>query len=411
MNLAQSRKMHSRALEIIPSGTNTNSKRVEVFLTAEHFPSYIEKAKGAYVWDLDGNKYVDYIASLAPVNIGYSIDRINSKIRDQLEKGILFSLPSSNEVELSEMLIEKIPGAEMVRFLKTGAEVTSAAVRIARLVTGRDMVLSCGYHGWHDWWSAKINARGIPQSCRDLIANFQFNDFDQLKRLVDQHEGKIACIFLTAAEYGAEPKNEFLQKIRQLADEKNILLIFDEIVTGFRWAMGGAQEKYGVIPDLAAFGKGMANGMPIAAVVGKKQYMSQASETFITSTYASEALSIAAAIETIRILEEEQIITKLYRLADALRQGLHEIAKLHHIQIETFDPTPVVKYEFHFGDIDKNERAASEFMRYCVEHGILTRRYGSEMSLCPMGAHTNEDVEFTLDIFDKAVAAVKSIVS
>ncbi|HDP98364.1 MAG TPA: aminotransferase class III-fold pyridoxal phosphate-dependent enzyme, partial [bacterium] len=162
MNLAQSRKMHSRALEIIPSGTNTNSKRVEVFLTAEHFPSYIEKAKGAYVWDLDGNKYVDYIASLAPVNIGYSIDRINSKIRDQLEKGILFSLPSSNEVELSEMLIEKIPGAEMVRFLKTGAEVTSAAVRIARLVTGRDMVLSCGYHGWHDWWSAKINARGIP---------------------------------------------------------------------------------------------------------------------------------------------------------------------------------------------------------------------------------------------------------
>jgi len=411
MNLAQSRKMHSRALEIIPSGTNTNSKRVEVFLTAEHFPSYIEKAKGAYVWDLDGNKYVDYIASLAPVNIGYSIDRINSKIRDQLEKGILFSLPSSNEVELSEMLIEKIPGAEMVRFLKTGAEVTSAAVRIARLVTGRDMVLSCGYHGWHDWWSAKINARGIPQCYRDLIADFQFNNFDQLMQLLDQYDGKVACIFLTPAEYGAEPKNGFLHKIRQLSDERNILLIFDEIVTGFRWAMGGAQEKYGVIPDLAAIGKGMANGMPIAAVVGKKQYMSLAPETFITSTYASEALSIVASIETIRILEQENIIPKLYRLADALRKGLHEIASLYQIQIETFDPTPVVKFEFQFNDKLENERAAYEFMKFCIEHGILTRRYGSEMSLCPMGAHTEQDIEFTLDIFEKAVAQLSSVLS
>ncbi len=407
MKLEKSQNLHQRALEIIPGGTNTNSKRVETFLSPKFFPTYIERGEGAYVWDLDGNRYIDYVASLAPINIGYNIKRINDKIRQQLEKGILFSLPSSSEVELAEVLIEKIPGAEMVRFLKTGAEVTSAAVRLARVVTGKDMILSCDYHGWHDWWSAKIGASGIPQCFQELITDFPFNDFETLEKLVQQHDGNVACIIMTAASYGIEPKNDFLQKVRKLADEKGILLIFDEIITGFRWALGGAQEKYDVIPDLAAFGKGMANGMPISALVGKKEYMSKITETFVTSTFASEAVSIAASLETIRILEEENVIRRLYEITDKLREGLRQISESHQIGINLFDPTPVVKFEIDLEIENSRETASIEFMKYCTENGLLIRRYGTEFSLCPMASHSDEDIEVSLEVFDKALKYAK----
>ncbi len=325
LNLEKSKMLFARALEIIPGGTNTNAKRVYNLLDVENFPAYIERGDGAYVWDIDGNKYIDYIAALAPIIIGYNNPRINKKIKAQLEKGCLFSLPAPNEVELSEMLIEKIPCAEMVKIMKTGAEVTSAAIRAARLATGKDMILSSGYHGWHDWWAAKIGETGIPACYKNLIEDFEFNNYSQLEKLVDKHDGKIACIILTPASYGLEPRDNFLQKIRKLADKKKIVLIYDEIITGFRWATGGAQEKYGVIPDLAAFGKSMANGMPIAVLVGKKELMSPLKNNLVTSTFASEALSIAASIETIKIIEEENIFSD-YIIFQTFARGIQKSA-------------------------------------------------------------------------------------
>ncbi len=403
LKLDQSKKLFKHALEIIPGGTNTNAKRVYNLLDVDNFPAYIERGDGAYVWDIDGNKYIDYIAALAPINIGYSHPRINVRIIEQLEKGSLFSLPSPNEVELSEMLIEKIPCAEMVKIMKTGAEVTSAAIRAARLATGKEMILSCGYHGWHDWWTAKIGEQGIPACYKNLIEDFEFNNYVQLEQLIDKHNGKIACIILTPASYGVEPKDNFFQKIRKLADQKGIVLIFDEIITGFRWAMGGAQEKYGVVPDLAAFGKSMANGMPIAVLVGKKELMAPLKTNMITSTFASEALSIAASIETIKIIEEENIIQRLYYLADRLRAGIKEISQRQNFEIDVMDPTPAVKFEFLIAEPEKKKKVTLEFIKQCAASGILVRQDGTGVSLCVMAALSEEDIDYTISTFDAVI--------
>jgi glutamate-1-semialdehyde aminotransferase len=408
LNLEKSKKLFTYALEIIPGGTNTNAKRVYNLLDVENFPAYIERGDGAYVWDIDGNKYIDYIAALAPINIGYSHPRINVRIIEQLEKGSLFSLPSPNEVELSEMLIDKIPCAEMVKIMKTGAEVTSAAIRAARLATGKEIILSSGYHGWHDWWGAKIGEKGIPACYKNLIEDFDFNNYSQLEKLVDKHDGNIACIILTAASYGTEPKDNFLQKIRKLADQKNIVLIFDEIITGFRWAMGGAQEKYGVVPDLAAFGKSMANGMPIAVLVGKKELMAPLKTNMITSTFASEALSIAASIETIKIIEEEEIIQRLYYLSDRLRTGIMEIGQKRDFGIDVMDPTPAVKFEFLIDEVEQKKKLTLEFVKHCAARGVLVRQDGTGVSLCVMAALSDGDVDYTLKVFDEIIKKIKS---
>ncbi|UCE06003.1 MAG: aminotransferase class III-fold pyridoxal phosphate-dependent enzyme [bacterium] len=403
LNLEKSKKLFTHALEIIPGGTNTNAKRVYNLLDVENFPAYIERGDGAYLWDIDGNKYIDYIAALAPINIGYNNPRIKAKIKEQLEKGSLFSLSSPNEVELSEMLIEKIPCAEMVKIMKTGAEVTSAAIRAARLATGKEMILSSGYHGWHDWWAAKIGEKGIPSFYKDLIYNFQFNNYAQFEQLVEKHYGNIACIILTAAAYGVEPKNKFLQKIRKLTDQKGIVLIFDEIITGFRWAMGGAQEKYGVMPDLAAFGKGMANGMPISVLVGKKELMAPLKNNLITSTFSSEALSIAASIETIKIIEGDNIIQRLYDISDKLRAGISEISQQQNFEIDVMDPTPAVKFEFLMDEAEKKKKMTLEFIKQCAAKGILVRQDGTGISLCVMAALSDSDIDYTLNTFDGVI--------
>lgn len=408
LNLEKSKKLFAHAMEIIPGGTNTNAKRVYNLLDVEHFPAYIERAEGAYVWDIDGNKYIDYIAALAPINIGYNHPRIKAKIIEQLDKGSLFSLPSPNEVELSEMLIEKIPCAEMVKIMKTGADVTSAAVRAARLATGKEIILSCGYHGWHDWWAAKIGEQGIPACYKNLIEDFEFNNYSQLEKLVDKHDGKIACIILTPAVYGVEPKDNFLQKIRKLADQKGIVLIFDEIITGFRWAMGGAQEKYDVIPDLAAFGKSMANGMPISVLVGKKELMAPLKDNLITSTFASEALSIAASIETIKIIEKEHIIERLYYLSDRLRTGIREISQKSDVGIHLMDPTPAVKFEFLIHDAEKKRALTLKFIQQCAAMGILVRQDGTGVSLCVIASLSDSDIEYTLEVFNNEIYHLKS---
>ncbi len=410
MNLEKSKKLNSRANEIIPGGTNTNSKRVDILFDKEHFPAYIDRGKNAHVWDIDGNEYIDYIAALAPINIGYNIKRINDKIKEQLKKGILFSLPPANEVALSELLIEKIPCAKMVKILKTGAEATAAAIRAARLQTGKEIVLSSGYHGWHDWWAVKMGVKGIPECYKNLIYDFPYNDYQTLERLVNKNAGKIATIILTPSEYGIHPKDNFLQKIRKLADDKSIILIFDEIITGFRWAMGGAQEKYGVVPDLSAFGKSMANGMPISVLVGKKELMAPLKDSWITSTFASEALSIAASLETIKIIEEEKIIERLYSISSKLYNGLIEISENNNIDINVFDLTPAIKFEINVQPENKKGRAAVEFIKSCTENGVRVRKYGTEFSLCIIATLTDEDIYTTLNVFNDAVKKIKSII-
>ncbi|MEX0331498.1 MAG: aspartate aminotransferase family protein [Puniceicoccaceae bacterium] len=398
-------KLHwERALKVIPGGTHTISKRVTNFCGIDHYPAYLIRGKGSYVWDLDGNRYIDYVAALAPIVLGYGIERIDSRIHKQLDKGALLSLPCPEEIELAELLVNTIPCAEKVRLLKTGAEATSAAVRAARLSTGKEHILSCGYSGWHDWWALLKSKDGIPHAVHDLTHEFGFGDLASARALMDKIGNKVAAIIVTPALYGHNPPLGFLEGLRSLADEKGAVLIFDEIITGFRYALGGAQEKYGVIPDLATFAKSMANGMPIAALVGKDSFMEAIADNWISSTYASESLSIVASIETISILKEERVPQQLHHISKLLTEGIQEIAKDKGILAETDDPLPGIT--FRFKREEKVEAALNDrFLIECAKRGVLIRKDVRGLSLCLMLAHRPNIVSTSLQVFSEALEA------
>jgi glutamate-1-semialdehyde 2,1-aminomutase len=266
-------------------------------------PLFLERGQGAYVWDYDGNKYVDYVMGLMPIILGYCDPDVDKAIRDQLNNGIIFSLPSDLEVQLSEKLIGLIPCAEMVRFGKNGSDVTSAAIRLARAYTGRDRIAVSGYHGWHDWYiGTTARNLGVPKSVQDLSSKFIFNDPDSLEHLFKTDPNGFAAVILEPTG-ACEPEDGFLERVRELCDQYGVVLVFDEIVTGFRVDMGGAQRKYGVTPDLATFGKAMANGMPISTIVGRREIMKLMDDIFFSGTFGGETLSLAAALATIEKLE------------------------------------------------------------------------------------------------------------
>lgn len=401
--LAASSALWQRAIKVIPGGTSTNSKRVDVFADAASFPAHIVEARGCRVTDADGNVYIDFVAGLAPIVLGYAEPRVQRRIAAQLDRNILASLPPPEEVELAELLVEIIPCAEMVRFMKTGAEAASAAVRAARTITRRDMVLCCGYHGWHDWFAAVQWPDGIPDAVGDLTRAFDFNDIDAAEALVANYGKRVACIVVTPALYGTHPASGFLEGLRRLADAAGALLIFDEIITGFRWSIGGAQAYYHVIPDLAVFGKAMANGMPIAALVGRREFMAPLDRAWITSTYASEALSIVAALETIAILREGDALERLRGLAIEMCDGLSALADRAGIGFMISEPLPALRFQPLVGD-DRQAAFNDAFIRACARKGVLIRRDGPAFSLCLMAAMTSGDIAESLGVFDEALA-------
>ena len=303
----KSNELYYRALQTIPQASQTFSKSAQNFVLGA-FPLFIERGKGARLIDVDDNVFVDYILALCPIILGYADPDVDKAIRRQLEKGIIYSLASPIEADLSEKLVELIPCAEKVRFAKNGSDVTSGAVRLARAFTGRERVAVCGYHGWHDWFIGTTpKNRGVPNSVRELTDTFSFNKSETLDTLLQRDPKGYAAIILEPA--GVEtPTIEFLQAVRRLANKYQVILIYDEIVTGFRMNIGGAQAEYGVVPDLACFGKSMANGMPISALVGRADIMDLMEKVFISGTFGGELLSIAAAITTLEKLQKKNVL-------------------------------------------------------------------------------------------------------
>ena len=235
---------------------------------------FFEKAKGAKVFDIDGNDYIDYLLSLLPIILGYSDKSVDAFVKEQMKKGVIFSMPHPIEVELAEKIKELIPYAEYVRFGKNGSDALSAAVRLARAYTKRDLILVSGYHGWHDWYIGATSRNiGVPQSVQNLTISFPFNDLNKLESLLKKYSNKVAGIVLEPDGL-LSPEKDYLKQVRKLCNKNGIILIFDEIVCGFRTNIGGASAEYKVMPDLGCFGKAMANGYPISAVVGKKKIMS-----------------------------------------------------------------------------------------------------------------------------------------
>ncbi|EKD28526.1 MAG: hypothetical protein ACD_79C00287G0033 [uncultured bacterium] len=320
---SKSEKMWELAQSKILNGVMTLSKS-PLHIAPNTCPIYIKKAKGAYFWDVDGNRYIDYPLALGPVILGHAYSEVDTKVKKQISKGILYSLSSYLEIELAERLIEIIPSAEKVKLLKTGSDAMSAAVRIAKAFTGREKVAVCGYHGWHDWTIVRSTRNsGIPADLKKLIYEFQYNDLNSLKKIFDENPGQIAAVILEPVGMTA-PVDNFLQNISKLANENEALMIFDEIITGFRLSLGGAQKYFSVTPDISAFGKAMANGYPISAVVGKKEIFDAVeNKVFISSTYAGDLISISAAIATLKILEEKKVNDYILKLGEQLKNGLN----------------------------------------------------------------------------------------
>jgi glutamate-1-semialdehyde 2,1-aminomutase/spore coat polysaccharide biosynthesis protein SpsF len=313
----RSNQQFARALETIPLASQTFSKSHQQWVRGAT-PLFMERARGARVWDVDGNPYIDYVLGLLPIVLGYCDPDVDAAIRTQLDKGIVFPLASTLEAELAERLVRLIPSAEMVRFGKNGSDATTAAVRLARAHTGRDRVLLAGYHGWHDWYiGTTTRDLGVPAAVKALSGTFPFNDADALERALNADPDGIAAVVLEPS--GATPPAPgFLERIRELTERHGVILVFDEIVTGFRVGMGGAQERYGVTPDLSAFGKAMGNGMPISAVVGRAEIMRGMEDIFFSGTFGGECLSLAASIATIDKLERENVPARLAALGQRL---------------------------------------------------------------------------------------------
>jgi glutamate-1-semialdehyde 2,1-aminomutase len=313
-----------RAEQSIPLGSQTFSKS-KIQYPVGISPLYASKTKGAEIWDIDGNRYIDLVSALASVTLGYGDKGVEKAVRKQLKLGVSMSLPGILESEVAELLIEMVPSAEMVRFGKNGTDATSAAIRLARAYTGRDHIIVCGYHGWQDWYiGSTTRNKGVPISVSALTHKFEYNNIASLKEILGKFEGKIAAVIIEPMNI-AYPEPEFLESVQQLTHDAGALLVFDETITGFRFARGGAQELFGVIPDLSTFGKGMANGFPLSAVVGRRDVMMEMEEIFFSGTFGGELLSLAAAKEVLTRHLESDIIAEIHNSGEFLRSKVSEI--------------------------------------------------------------------------------------
>jgi glutamate-1-semialdehyde 2,1-aminomutase len=404
----KSRELLERALKVTPLGAQTFSKSYRYF-PGEETPFFLERGEGCRVWDVDGNCFVDYICALGPVTVGYHDERVDRAVIQQLAKGVSFSQPSPLAIDLAEKLTQIIPCAEMVRFVKNGSDATSAAVRLARAYTERDIILCCGYHGMQDWYIATTgNNAGIPAVLSDLTRKFVYNDLEDLKQRFREYPGQVAAIIMEPLQ-GDGPGEGYLEAVKDLAHENGALLIFDEVVSGFRYALGGASELYGVTPDLASYGKGMANGLPLSAVTGRRDILELIGEkaVFISTTFGGEMLSIAAAMATIGILEKPGVYETMRTLGNQLKDGLQGLIKQRNLGnvvcVSGVSPHNGLKF-FNFGSLDYLDYT-SIFQQKMIEEGILT------YSIINLNtSHTEREIEQYLGAAAKAFDAIQKAV-
>lgn len=313
-----------RALKTVPLGSQTFSKS-KTQLPIGVSPFFAAKGDGAYLWDVDGNKYIDFVNSLASITLGYNDPDVTKAVSEELKNGTIYSLSHELEFLVAEKIVEMVPCAEMVRFGKNGSDATAGAIRLARSFTKRDHVLVCGYHGWQDWYiGSTTRDLGVPQAVKELTHKFFYNDVGSLQNKLEELKGKVAAVILEPVNVVA-PENDFLQKVKQLTHQHGAVLIFDETITGFRYSNGGAQEFFGVTPDLASFGKGLANGYPVSAIAGRADIMKLMEEIFFSFTFGGETLSLAASLAVLKKLQREPVIAKLTTTGEKVINGVNKI--------------------------------------------------------------------------------------
>ena len=375
-----------KAKRLIPGGSQLLSKRAEMFLP-DQWPAYYSKAKGCEIWDIVGRKLVDMsIMGVGTCPLGYADSDVNAAVKKRIDAGNMCTLNCPEEVELSELLCKLHPWAKMVRLGRAAGEALAIAVRIARAHTGREIVAFCGYHGWHDWYLSAnladdkaldghllpgLEPAGVPRGLKGTALPFKFNDADALEKILTENKGKVAAIMMEPTR-SAPPAPGFLERVRRLADEHGAVLIFDEVTIGFRLCLGGAHLVYGVMPDMAVFGKAISNGYAMAAVIGREEVMQSAQRTFISSTYWTEGVGSAAALATLRKMKRVNLPAYLKKVGTRLQAGLAECAKRHGLKLNVMGHPPEPILGFDYGD--KSQAVYTLYVQEMLARGFLASR-------------------------------------
>jgi len=380
----------ARTRALVPNGNGTMSK---VATLPPDEPSYIVRGKGCRVWDVDGNEYIDFKCCLGPNSLGYCHPSVDEAIRRQLKVGISFGHPNPLETELAEQLVEVIPCAERVRFLKTGNEAMQAAFKVARAHSGRDRILSCGYHGWSH---IMRDNRGVPGCVADLRIDYDWGDLAGVERILGERGGEIAAVSLAASYAQLTAGDDFPSKLRNLTKAHGVLLIIDEIVTGFRLRIGGFHEYYGFKPDLAVFSKALANGMPISVFCGSREVMSELeNNATVSSTFSGELLSVAAALATLKVYRTEGVIDHLWNIGGRFSSGMNRIFAKHGLPLSWKGLAPCTFLTPESGNAGLDDRLRRSLFRHSLRHGLMFYH-----ALYVNFSHKEADIDEALARFD-----------
>ncbi len=407
LDFTESNRLRERAKHLIPAGVHTYSKGDDQF--PQLSPGFIVRGKGTKVWDPDGNEFLDWGMGLRSVILGHAYEPVLAAVREQLELGSNFVRPSPLEADVAELLVDLIPSAEMVKFAKNGSDVTTAAVKLARAFTGRDLVVRCQdqpFYSVNDWFigDTPVNA-GVPQAIQALTKRFRYNDANHLEQVLSEYRGQVACVILEPAATTA-PHPGFLERVRELTQIHGVVLIFDEMISGFRWHPQGAQHYYGVTPDLSTFGKALANGFALSALVGRRDLMElggldhDRERVFLLSTTnGGETHSLAAAKATIEAMRDGEATRRIWATGQKLLEGFNALSRefglADHVRMEGLACSPYQIFLGPAGEVDLALRTL--YLQETIRHGVLVPY------IAISAAHSDLDVEHTLEASRKAM--------
>ena len=406
LNLLRSEALFQEAKRLIPGGV-LGIRKPSNFVPGE-YPIFIDRAFAGTVIDVDGNEYIDMLASYGPIILGHREAEVDDAVVAQIGKGFCFNLAQEWQNRLVARLCELMPGADMGFLVKTGSDATSSAVRIARGHTGREKILRCGYHGWHDWCCEMHG--GIPATHYENTIHFPYNDLDALEALFKAHDGDVAGVIITPVNHALnhpveEPAEGYLAGVRELTHRYGAVLIFDEIRTGFRVALGGAQQRYGVTPDLTTIGKAMANGYPISAVVGVKDVIQSLDKVFVSSTFFPNSLEMVASVKTLEILEREGVIADIWRKGERFLAGCRAAADKHDVmaRVSGLPVMPFITFDKDEAGLFRERRV--RFYTETIRRGLFIQPYHHYYV---MWRHSDEDIARAVQIIDESLAVVKA---
>lgn len=414
MNCQKGISLWNKAKKLIPGGSQLLSKRSEMFLPNQ-WPSYYKKAKGVELWDLDGNKFIDMsLMGVGTCTLGYADEDVNKAVKNAIQGGSMATLNCPEEVELAEILIDLHPWAEAVRYARTGGETAAIAIRIARAYKEKDKIAFCGYHGWYDWYLSSnlvndknldghllegLEPNGVPRAYVNTAFPFEYNKIEQLEDIITHHD--IGAIIMEPMRH-QEPKQDFLKKVRKIADEIEAVLIFDEISSGWRMIVGGVHLKFGINPDIAVFAKAISNGYPMGVVIGKKEIMDASQTSFISSTYWTERIGPTAAIATISKMQEKNVPAHLDKIGSLIDEGWRKLIIKHNLDIDILPPKPLITLSWNYDNIQE--------IRTLFTQEMLKRGYLASVSVYVSYCHTEKHIKEYLNNADEVFGIIENAI-